>query len=246
MSKPNDRSPKPAYVSYRSLVNYLDGIRELGRIPDVVDRGTMKNFSGATQNELIPALRFLGMINEKSVPTDLFMEYALADDDSRKASLGAILRNAYGFIFDNVGFNIERATENQTADLFRQQGLNGSTNSRAIAFFLSAAKDAGIKVSPYVKAPTIQRPATAKPRKAKLNADHEAPLKSTAGAQTPPGTHQFEIPLPCKGSVRVILPNNIDADDWHFISTTFAAYMKRWKGFEGSEQTASRSHEAEQ
>lgn len=235
MNKQNDKAPKPAYVSYRSLVTYLDGIRELGRTPDIVDRGTMKNFSGATQNELIPALRFLGMIDEKSVPKDLLTEYALADDEARKASLASILRTAYHFIFDNPSFNIERATENQTTELFRQQGLNGSTNSRAIAFFLSAAKDAGIKVSPYVKAPTIQRTGIAKPKKSKLNSDNQASLNSSAAVpSTPPGTHQFEIPLPFKGPVRVIVPNDIDAEDWQFISTTFAAYMNRWKGFVAS------------
>jgi len=245
MNKPNDKTAKPAYVSYKSLTTYLDGIRELGHAPDVIDRGTMKNFSGATQNELLPALKFLGLADDKSAPTAVLTEYALADDEARKPILAVILREAYSFMFKHPTFNIERATENQIADLFRDQGLNGSTNSRAIAFFLAAAKEAGIKVSPYVKAPTIVRNGPAKSRKAKpAAAQTPAPAADPnpdGGAErNPPGMHQFEIPLPMKGAVRVIVPNDIDGEDWELINTMFAAYMKRWKGFMVAQQAATK------
>lgn len=231
MTKLTEKSASPPYVSFKSFTNYADAIRELRHVPAVVDRGTMKTFSGSTQNELISALKFLKMTDDNSVPSQLFSDYALASNEDRKPILSKAIRDSYSFLFNNKTFNIERATENQTAELFREQGVNGSTNSRAIAFFLAAAKEAGITISPHVRAPAITRSASARPKKPKVPTPTAKENNDSVEDQegTPPGSEILEIPIPINRKVRITLPSDFKDTDWNLFKTMLDAYIEGWK-----------------
>jgi hypothetical protein len=71
-----------------------------------------------------------------------------------KAQLRRILETAYPSLF-NGSINLKTTTTNEVQEVVRQQGVSGSTVAKVIAFFLSAAKDAGVEVSKYVRTPPL-------------------------------------------------------------------------------------------
>jgi len=227
------KSPTPAYGSFKTFVAFANDVREGGHVPLQVDRTLMPKLSGSAASETIATLRFLAMVSgEKAVPTQTFEKYVMSPDGERKDVLADIVRNSYSFLFTASGFDIERASGQQVADLFRAQGINGSTLVRAISFFLAAAKEAGIKVSHNVKPPKSASTGTRPKKEKKL----EIPAPNNPGqAKTdqppPPGVHRFELPIPGKPSVQVLVPDSLDGEDWNMLAQMFGLYVNRWKGY---------------
>lgn len=233
-----EKQLSPAYVSHKSLETFFNQRREDGHVTDVVDKSLMTNFSGATANELVSALKFLRLINDKGEPSPRYKEYVLADEERRKQLMGDILRDAYPWLFDTSKFNIERATAAQFAELFRQQGPTGSTLARGIAFFLGMAKYAGIKVSPNVKVPPgLRSSSSSKPKKPKEGANTVSATNDDDGGGDDggddSGVMKFEIPIPVDRKVRITIPADFNAADWTLLQTMFTAYVTRWQAMEG-------------
>lgn len=239
MASPLDQ-PKlltPPYGSFKTLVNFSNDVRDGGHVPLQIDRSVMPKLSGSAQFETIAALRFLGLVaGEKTVkPTALFESFVMAEDQERPAVLRGMLLKAYDFLLGIPELDIERASGQQVIEIFRQQGLGGSTVGRAISFFLAAAREAGIKVSHNVK-PEKTASSSGKSKRAKKA---EVPVvvqtEQSPGADTteqpPTGTHRFEIPIPGKASVTVWVPETLDADDWEMLTSMFGLYVARWKRY---------------
>lgn len=225
-----EKAPTPAYGSFKSLTTFFNARRDDGHITTVVDRSLMSNFNGSTANELLATLKFLRMINDSGKPLESYEKYVAASDAERKPMLDAILREAYPFVFANKDFNVERETSARMAELFRQQGISGSTLSRAVSFFLAAAKEAGIKVSPNIKPPTVQRSPKARkavPPQASAQADED----DDDGSEEPPpvGYQSFEIPIPIARKVKILIPEDWSPDDWDLFQTMLKIYIEGWK-----------------
>ncbi|GAB7521536.1 hypothetical protein PBS_05200 [Paraburkholderia sp. 2C] len=206
-----------------------------------IDKTLMPKASGSQQSGMLSALRFLQLIDDSGRPKDHFKSVALADDDSRKAPLNKVFRDSYGFLFDDPEFDLIHASSGQVTEKFKTWGISGSTLTKTIAFFLSAAKEYGIPVSPHVKAPTAPKNTNGNPKgkKSKVSLDdaqNTGKLTETAD-DLDPGLEVFSIPLPGKPPAKIIVPIGLDADDWAMLQTMLAAYVKRWKGFapEGKE-----------
>src|SRR5262249_23493371 len=65
------------------------------------------------------------------------------------------------FLFDK-GFEIQKATTRQLQERLSRAGASGQTVRRCVAFFVTAATDAGIPLSPYIKSPRNMRGARVK------------------------------------------------------------------------------------
>ncbi|MES3002815.1 MAG: DUF5343 domain-containing protein [Pseudomonadota bacterium] len=232
-----EKSHAPAYVSHKSLETFFAQRRENGHLTDAVDKGLMPNFSGSTQNELLSALKFLKMVKDKDTPTDYYRNYiTIPDEEGRKALMGDILKDAYGFIFNNPAFSLERGTTFQLAELFKKQGASGSTMVRGIAFFLAAAKYADIPVSPNIKTPTLPRaPRTKSPKPAAAGAradeaqEEDEELEEESWDSPPPGHQLFEIPIPIDRKVKIIIPSNWAPSDWDLLTSMLHLYISGWK-----------------
>ena len=236
MASVPDKSAPPIYASSKTFYAFLNTIRDSKHVPDRIDRTLMAKASGSVANEIMAALKYLGLTNDKAEPTALFEAFVMASDENRKAMLKEMLRRSYSFVFETPGFNLERATTQGLADLFRTKGVNGSTLVRAITFFLMAAKDAGVTVSPHVKAPqSPPRSSSPNPKKEK-----EAPAgldvvkgddKPKDDDKLPPGYQVFEIPIPTNRKVKITIPSDFEEADWVLLQTMFNAYVTRWKGY---------------
>ena len=144
------------YISYPTFKSFM--VRMAAAIPARIDRSILSSMSGAGQTQLLSTLRALDLIDAAGVPTSDMEPLAqafLADD---KDMIRDMLQENYLLLFQ--GFSLGTATSRILVERFEEQGLSGDTVRKAISFFLAAAKDAGLQVSPHIKAGKAHRPAS--------------------------------------------------------------------------------------
>lgn len=236
MAAKNEKQKLPAYVSYTSFIKFINGLRETS-IPQQVDRSVMPKASGSQVSATLAALKFLGLTGDDDKPTDRMQRLVHAADDKRAPILSEMLRDCYDFLFDDEAFNIEKATTNQVVEKFRGREISGSTVTKSVAFFLSLATAAGVKVSPHVKAPPAPKSSVKRtPRIATAAGAQDEADDESFEEDDDPEVEKFEIPIPGKQSVKVIVPSDLDADDWEMLQSMITVYVKRWKGFAAAPQ----------
>jgi hypothetical protein len=139
----------PPYISYRTFRNFLEELKARG-VPSRIDRSVMSHKSGTVQSQLLLSLDYLGLLKSSGHPTEKMKKLLESEGTDRKAVLREIIETAYGFVFAH-GFGLKTATSHQAEELFQKTGASGETVRRCLSFFLAAAKDSGIPVSPYIK-----------------------------------------------------------------------------------------------
>ena len=235
----NDKPVKPklpAYISFSAFITLINILREVG-IPLKIDRSVMSKASGSQYSAMVASLRFLSLVDESDKPTPKMKELVEANDETRGEMFRSITKESYSFLLDDPEFHLDRATGNQVAAKFREQEISGSTVTKSIAFFISICQAAGMKVSSHVKPPPPPRGAAKKaPKSSKRDAqssvlDHD---EDSEDEDDDGDVERFEIPIPGKTSVRVIVPSDLDADDWEMLQSMISVYIKRWKGFKNS------------
>jgi hypothetical protein len=147
------RSPtsvKPPYLGYTTLQNFIFSLRQ--GVPQRIDRSLMPRFGGTVQKQLMQALRYLGLVTETGVTEPMLRQLVLAEGAERKQFLGTMLRSAYPRLLGDAtdSFDLSTATPRQLEEQFRAFGLGGQTLRKAARFFVHAATDAGITISPHI------------------------------------------------------------------------------------------------
>lgn len=233
MASSKEKLATPPVISYGSFTAFLNKLKDAGTVPARIDKTVMPKASGSQQSGIISALRFLGFIDDTGKPKDHFKPFVLATDEARKSTLESALRDSYTFLFNDSEFDLSHASTGQMTEKFRELGISGSTLTKTIAFFIPAAKECGIAVSPHVKAPAAPKGNGAS-RKASKPSENDQRVPEGHGKEQEDDdieVERFEIPLPGKQSVKITVPIGLDADDWAMLQTMLAAYIKRWKGF---------------
>jgi hypothetical protein len=148
----------PPYVPYRSFRNFVDSLKQ--GIPARIDRSVMASMSGALQSQLTTALRYLGLIKATGQPTDMLANIVNSEGPERTKALKTMLFQSYSFLF--ADFQISTATPRMLEEKFAEAGASGGTLDKCMLFFIAAAKDAELELSPHLK---VQRGArTTRPR----------------------------------------------------------------------------------
>ena len=178
----------PPYLSYRTFRNYLEGLAT--GIPGRIDRSVLGNFSGIVQSQLLGTLQFFEMIDAEGHPTEFLDRVVSATPDVKKKLLTLALQSRYPFVFRG-GVDLTKATTRQLHEQFEGAGISGDTVRKSVAFFIFAAKDAGIELSKFIKAPRSPRGAGARqtiraPRSATNGWASNGNSESNQG-RTPPG-----------------------------------------------------------
>jgi Family of unknown function (DUF5343) len=214
-----EKKPVPPYVAYKTLSNFVDRFKQ--GLPGRIDRGLMGSMSGAAQSQVTTALRYLGMISENNIPTQLMREYATGEETARREAFRKMLEKAYPFIFDK-SFDFATATASQLREVFEANTTaTGETVSRCIAFLKDAAADAGISVSPFI---TQKKARPSGPRKRTSNSKRQEPtldraptLQPYAASKTPAAPAQSSMllaglfqRLPAPGSTWT----RVDREQW--------------------------------
>lgn len=157
--------PSPPYLPYRTFKNFIAGLR-VG-IPARIDRSVLYKLSGAYQSMLMGALRYFKLVQADGTPTNELEALVQAEAEDQKKLLRDLLKAAYPFMFGDI--NLQNATPKLVRDAFSKAGVSGDTIRKAEAFFLMAAKDAGVPLSQYLK--VRQSGNAAKRRSATRNVD---------------------------------------------------------------------------
>ncbi len=169
------------YISFKTLINLIE---KLGPgIPGRIDRSLMDTISGGAQVQLMSALKFLDLIQEGGVPTDKLRRLVNSEGAERQEALKTIIKSPYSFLFDN--FSLDTATVHQLQEQFKNTGASGETVRKCIKFFLDAAKEAEIPLSPYVKKMQKSSGGVSRTRKAlSKRPSNKSKSESPAPAQT--------------------------------------------------------------
>ncbi|MBI3935185.1 MAG: DUF5343 domain-containing protein [Acidobacteria bacterium] len=138
----------PPYVSYKTFRKFLEDLS--GKVPTRVDRSVMASMSGAVQSQLIAALRYLQLISPQGISTEKFIKLANSKGPERQRLLRQILNSSYPYLFK--GFDLQRATTQQIEQKFKQAAASGETVRKCVSFFLAAAREAAISLSPHISA----------------------------------------------------------------------------------------------
>lgn len=141
---------KPPYISFKTLLNLWDRLATDG-FPARIDKSFLESTAGGYATVVIASLRWLGYLHEDGRPTDSLKEIVTAPEGRRRTLLADALRDRYP--------GLETAAEaNQTQSQFLEYftdtwGLAGDTRRKAVAFYLGAAKWAGVSTGPLWKTP---------------------------------------------------------------------------------------------
>ncbi len=154
-------SVAPPVVAYRTLRNFFRGLA--AAMPSRIDKSVMTSMSGSTQIQLLQALRRLGCIEPNGTPTARLRKLVKAEGPEFQAAMHEALIDTYPFLKDN---DLSGVTTQQLQELFGTMG-SGDTVRKAITFFIPAAKDAGIKLSPFLKEPGKRAPSNGKARRSR-------------------------------------------------------------------------------
>lgn len=235
MASKAEKTTTPPIVSFSSFVSFLNQLREHGNVPTRIDKTLMPTASGSQTSGMLAALKYLALIDDVNRPSETFQSLVMEEDSKRKESIESILKSSYSFLFSDSNFNLEKATSGEMTEKFRELNISGSTLTKTISFFLAGAKEAGIKVSSHIRPPASVRLTKGAKKISKLRDDE--PAAPRAEQEDPTGTERFEIPIPGKTSVKVIVPGDLDADDWEMLQSMISVYIKRWKGFKSPTDT---------
>lgn len=177
------KGPTAPYPAFQTLKTLLRPFKEHG-IPNKIDRSVLTSFSGAVGSQVLTMLKFLGLIFDDGKPTPRLEALLEASEtDAWPAELAKIVRTAYAPLFR---INLETASPKEFNEEFRRAYPAADEVSRkSITFFLNAAREAGIKISPYVMKNKKPRSGPAKKRAPRQNGQKLAPGKGEH-VKTPP------------------------------------------------------------
>ncbi len=140
--KPRPVRKQPPYVAFRTFMDALDHLQLMG-VKGPLNRESCGAIGRETWYHLRSTFRLLHLINDQDMPTaDLF---SLLND--RKGMLSKILSQHYPELF---GIDLSKFTKSRFNGVLRSYWANGDTRDRARRFFLNAARESGIKLSPQL------------------------------------------------------------------------------------------------
>lgn len=180
------KAARPApYVSWRTVKTLLSDMHDHG-VPTRIDRSVVERFSGGVRSQLMPALRFLGLIQGDNLPTERFRLLAKSYGTAEwQAALSELVQSEYSSLFS---LDLESATPSHFNETFRK-AFPGSDGVlvKCQTFFIQAAQDAGIKIGSRLLAGKKRGPVAGAGRKkaakkeAAPNSDSEIPINRAGG-----------------------------------------------------------------
>jgi hypothetical protein len=161
---PGKKIPPP-YVSYRTFLNFLDGMEQT--IPARIDRSYWgSRFSGSNGSQLTAALRFLDLIDTNGFPTMKLKQLVVNKGSEKTEILKRIVRESYAFLAQDAP-DPQTATYAQLEEAFHDHfQLASDVARKCIKFYISLASAGGVKLSPFITGKTRSGAAVSSPKRA--------------------------------------------------------------------------------
>ncbi len=142
------------YISMDSFSEVLQRIRK--RAPTVMDIEVLKGWgiSEANARKILPALRFLGIVDGDGKPLPLWNDLTTRDDAAYRKKVGSMVHEAYKKLFDAYPEALEE-TDDRLSDLIGEiYGTSASTRPQAVLFLRGILREAGVESPPTAARPT--------------------------------------------------------------------------------------------
>lgn len=166
------------YVAFKSFCSAIQSLRAHG-LPSTLNRTAWESRSGAEQSQILGALTFLGLINDKGETQSSLRELAsiTENSDTERQFWSKLLRDRYEKVFL---LDLTNETPKAIEDAIGEYGVSGKVRDRAVRFFLKAALYAKVALSSRLTAKMRDMPTEA----AEPEADNEAgSVKASSGAK---------------------------------------------------------------
>jgi hypothetical protein len=112
--------------------------------------------SGSSQAQLLASLKTLRLISEDGMVTDLLGDLVHADSQEGRDLWKEILQRTYPYFFED--FDLSTAPPSQFEQRLKEHGgVSGTTVRKCVLFFISAASEAGIPLSNFIRQLTKRR-----------------------------------------------------------------------------------------
>lgn len=151
MENREEKRTPPPYLSWKTFSNYVRSLEQT--IPNRIDTSGMVMLSGTNRNLVINALKFLNLIDNAGTPSDKLRGWVNAIKETnleeKKRILREVIEEAYPEFFQGAS-KLEGDTPASFSNRFKAYKLGPDTTRKAETFFIGAAKEAGIKISPLV------------------------------------------------------------------------------------------------
>lgn len=172
--------PTPPYIAYKTLQTLLGDLKVHG-LPPQMDRSVLTRFSGGVQGQLMIALRVLGLLDDKNVPTPKLAGLVAAyDTDGYSSALRTLVEETYPYV---LSIDLTSATPSMFTKAFSEATGAGEESLRKCrAFFLAAARDAGISIGARIEKAKFPRARNGSVKRAKK------PEPTGASGAPPPAT----------------------------------------------------------
>lgn len=141
--------PPPA-IPFRSFKVALAALRDLGAMPDQLDRSVWTNkLVSRDRRETVEACRFLGLIDQESRPTESLEALVAALDTNRwSGELRKVLERSYQPL---LACSISALTAGGMMRTFRTlYRTPGETTRKSCNFFVHAAREAALEIGPFL------------------------------------------------------------------------------------------------
>lgn len=171
----------PPYASYTSFKNFIDHLAGKS-LPSRIDKSVMTHLNYGTQQALMGALRYLGLIQDDATPSQILEKLVVANEVDRKSIYRELVKSKYPYLWDD-SIDLLRATSAEFMEKIKGQGVTGSTADKAAAFFLALATEASISLSPHLttrKSTTNGGPRRSKTRGRRGKQEDKAPPPDTS------------------------------------------------------------------
>jgi len=195
-------------------------------MPQPIDSSAWPTYSGAIRSQLLGALKFLGLIDDKGTATTS-LKSLVEDKANRKATLRKILEGSYKPL---ISAGLKNMSPRRFSELMAEYGMTGATQKKVSFFFLKAAKYAEIPVSPLL----LQRAPYTRKKKEPNGEDGEEVNTEVSNGQSHQGTSKT-IDLKSGGKLTLILSVNVfdlNPTDREFVF----GMIDKLQGYEGKKE----------
>jgi hypothetical protein len=177
MARPANESALP-FPPYSSFINFLNDLNAMEVLPSRLNQQVFSSsYSGSAKHQVLRAFRFFDLTNAEGVP-NLERLNPLLDPERRKAALPALLREKYKNLIEKPLETLGPADFNAW---FNDIGMDPATTGKAKSFFMSAARENGIKMHSLVAERAGRRGPTGPRKKRSKRRDADNDTDGTPG-----------------------------------------------------------------
>jgi hypothetical protein len=225
MAKAPDAVGTPPYLPWVTFINFLRQIK--GSIPTRIDSTVLKGKSGSDQSGIKTALRFFRLIGaDDTVTRKLHGLTTAMDSESWKNYLAEMIIEAYLEITKDV--DLDNGTLGELQEAFSQRaGVTGSVRDKAIRFYLTGIREAGITVSSHFggSVGNGDKPARSAARRTRRSRNATS-ARDDGKMDPPPDGREVNFPIPGKSDIRLWLPQDLTEGQWQMLDDYIRAYIK--------------------